>query len=47
MKTQHNPTIEPIKFDLTRSTVNLLESFPSGEMTNIIESNTQNKSCSG
>ena len=33
---QNNPTIEPIRLDLKRSIDNLLESFPSGEITNII-----------
>lgn len=44
MYTQQSPTIEPIKLDLTRSLVSLLESFPSGEITKIIESSPQNNS---
>ena len=38
------PDNEPRKLDLKRSMVNFFAWFSSGEMTNIIESNAQNKS---
>lgn len=47
MKKTKIPETAPIKFAETRSIVSLGESFSSGEMTRIIESNVQNKSYSG
>lgn len=47
MKTQHKPTIDPIKFDFTLSFVKRLAPLPSGEITKIIDNKTQNKSYFG
>lgn len=44
---QAKATKEPIRLDLKRSIDNLRESFSSGEITSIIDSNVQNNLYSG
>lgn len=47
MSKHNNPTLDPTKFDLNRSMESLLESFPSGEMTNMMDIKVQNNWYSG
>ncbi len=44
---QNRPTKEPMKLERTLSMVSLRESFPSGEITKMIDNNNQNSSYSG